>query len=108
MRYSIQPRDRIFVKYCGFLSFAKNMGKNIDNNISKPLIGKYSHKPIYQSSKRVIQKTAEATGNLIGNKISNKVTNISKICQQKNSGTLTNEEENIGLDREYLKKDIYL
>ena len=29
-RYSVQPRDRIFVKGYGFLSFAKNMGKNID------------------------------------------------------------------------------
>ena len=38
MRYSIQPRDRIFIKYYGFLSFAKNMGKNIDNNISKPFM----------------------------------------------------------------------
>ena len=28
-RYSVQPRDRIFVKDYGFLSFAKNMGKNI-------------------------------------------------------------------------------
>ena len=27
MRYSIQPRDRIFVKSYGFLSFPKNMGK---------------------------------------------------------------------------------
>ena len=29
MKYSVQPRDRIFVKGYGFLSFAKNMGKNI-------------------------------------------------------------------------------
>ena len=29
MRYSVQPRDRIFVKGYGFLSFAKNVGKNI-------------------------------------------------------------------------------
>ena len=29
MRYSVQPRDRIFVKGYGFLSFAKNMGENI-------------------------------------------------------------------------------
>ena len=28
MPYSVQPRDRIFVKGYGFLSFAKNMGKN--------------------------------------------------------------------------------
>ena len=28
MPYSVQPRDRIFVKGYGFLSFAKNMDKN--------------------------------------------------------------------------------
>ena len=41
MRYSVQPRDRIFVNGYGFLSFAKNMGKNIGRNISKNLSGKY-------------------------------------------------------------------
>ena len=41
-RYSVQPRDRIFVKSYGFLSFAKDMGKNIGKNISKNLSGKYS------------------------------------------------------------------
>ena len=35
MRYSVQPRDRTFVKSYGFLSFVKNMGKNIGKNISK-------------------------------------------------------------------------
>ena len=29
MRYSVQPRDRIALKGYGYLSFAKNMGKNI-------------------------------------------------------------------------------
>ena len=29
MHYSVQPRDLIFVKGYGFLSFAKNIGKNI-------------------------------------------------------------------------------
>ena len=29
MKYSVQARDRIFVKGYGFLSFAKSMGKNI-------------------------------------------------------------------------------
>ena len=42
MRYSVQPRDRIFVKDYGFLSFAKNMGKSIGKNISKNLSDKYS------------------------------------------------------------------
>ena len=31
MRYSIEPRDRIYVKEYGFLSFAKNMSKNLSN-----------------------------------------------------------------------------
>ena len=41
MRYSVQPRDRIFVKGYGFWSFAKNMGKNIGKNVSN-FRGKYS------------------------------------------------------------------
>ena len=44
MRYSVQPRDRIFVKDCGFLSFAKSMDKNIGKSRSKNLSGKYIQK----------------------------------------------------------------
>ena len=29
MRFSVQPKDQIFVKVYGFLSFAKNSGKSI-------------------------------------------------------------------------------
>ena len=36
MRYSIEPRDRIYVKGCEFLTFAKNTGKSLSN--------KYGHK----------------------------------------------------------------
>ena len=32
--YSVQPRDQIFVKGYEFLSFAENMGRNIDKNIN--------------------------------------------------------------------------
>ena len=39
--YSVQPRDRIFVKSYGFLSFAKNMGKSFGKNTSKKLISEY-------------------------------------------------------------------
>ena len=35
MIYSVQPRNRIFLKGYGYLSFAKNMGKNLDKKISK-------------------------------------------------------------------------
>ena len=42
MKYSVQPRVKVFVKRYGFLSFAKNMGKNIGKNINRNLSGKYS------------------------------------------------------------------
>ena len=69
-RYSVQPRDRIFVKGYGFLSFAKNMGKNIKKNISKSVSGKYSQKLLDHeksatdafktSSKKVIRKNSRS------------------------------------------------
>ena len=34
MRYSIEPRDRIYIKGYGFLSFAKNMGRHA-NKVAK-------------------------------------------------------------------------
>ena len=43
-RYSVQPRDQIFVKSPGFLSFAENMGTNIGKNISKTVSSKYKQK----------------------------------------------------------------
>ena len=42
--YSVQPRGQIFVKGYGFLSFVRNMSRNIGNNISKNLSNKYSQK----------------------------------------------------------------
>ena len=102
MRYSAQSRDQIFVKGYGFLSFSKNMGKCIGKNISKNLSSKYSQKLLDHAkqsatdafettSKRVIQKEAEATGDLIGNKIANRITKFSKNSQQNNFETVTNE-----------------
>ena len=69
------------------------MGKNIGKNISKNLSAKYSHTlldhvkqividALKTSSKRVIQKTAEATGDLIGNKNDNKITKVSRRSPQ--------------------------
>ena len=68
----------------GFFSFAKTIGRNIDNIISKNLRSKYSQKPLdcakqsttdalKTASKKAVQKTAEATGDLIGNKIDDKI-----------------------------------
>ena len=81
MRYSIEPRDRIYVKGYGFLSFAKNIGKNLSNKYGQKIIDtakKSTTDAIKTASKRAIQKTAEATGDLIGNKIADKITSISK------------------------------
>ena len=58
------------------------MPKDIDNNKSKTLSGKYRQKlldhtkesatdALKTTSKKVIQKIAKATGELIGNKIAN-------------------------------------
>ena len=41
-RYSVQPIDPVLVKGYGFLSFVKNMSKDIGKNITKNLTGKCS------------------------------------------------------------------
>ena len=38
MRYSIEPRDRIYVKGYGCMSFAKNIGRNSSNKYSQKII----------------------------------------------------------------------
>ena len=70
MRYSLQPRDRIFVKGYGFLSFVLLFFFFfclLDHT-------KQSSTDAFKSaSKRAIQKTAEVTGDLIGDKIADVV-----------------------------------
>ena len=78
MRYSIEPRDRIYVKGYGFLSFAKNMGKSLSNKYGQKLLDSATTDSIKTTSKRAIQKAAEATGDLIGNKIADKKASLSK------------------------------
>ena len=68
-RYTVQSKNRIFVKGYGFLSFVKKSF----------------------SSKKAIQKTAEATGGLIVNKNADKITKVSKRSPKNNSET--SEEE---------------
>ena len=71
MRYSIEPRDRIYVKGYGFLSFAKSMGKSLSNKYGQKRLDsakKSTTDALKTASRRAIQKTTEATGDLIGNK----------------------------------------
>ena len=91
MRYSIEPRDRVYVKGYGFISFARNMS----NKYGKKLVdtAKTSATDAIQTpSKRAIQKTAEATGDLIGNKIPDKITRVSQKSTKK-FATIDEDEE---------------
>ena len=95
MRYSIEPRDRIYVKGYGLLSFAKNMGKSFSNKYDQKLLDsakKSTTDAIKTASKRAIQKTAEATGDLIGNKTADKITSISKKPSNNNNNNNDNVE----------------
>ena len=81
--YSIEPRDGDFLKEYKLLSSAKNMNKNIGKSLSKNVSSKYRQffdhakksatNVIKFTSKRVIQKIAEATGDLIGDKFADTV-----------------------------------
>ena len=61
MKYSIEPKNRIYGKGYGFLSFAKNKGKNLSD--------KYSPKLIDTAKKSTTD--AVRTGNTIGDIIGN-------------------------------------
>ena len=81
MRYSLEPGERIYLKGYGFLSFTKNMTKNVSNKHGQKLLNsaeKSATDVIQTPSKRAIQKTVEATGDLIGNKIADKIASVSK------------------------------
>ena len=98
MTYSIEPRDRIYVKGYGFLSFAKNIGKNLSNKYGQKIIDtakKSTTDAIKTASKRAIQKTVEATGDLIGNKIADKITSISKKSNKKLTNNNDEKEEDM-------------
>ena len=60
MRYSIEPRKRIYVKGYGFMSFARNF----NDKYSKSLIDKGMD----------VSKNFAKTAGLIGNKIADKIT----------------------------------
>ena len=97
MRYSIETRDRIYVKEYGFLSFSKNMGKSLSNKYSQKLLDcakKSTTDAINTVLKRAIQKKAEATVDLIGNKIADKIISVSiKPAMELHSKELPNNND---------------
>ena len=104
MRYSIEPKDRIYVRGCGFLSFAKNIAKNLSNKYSQKLLDsakKSTIDAIQTASKRAIQKTAEATSDLIGNKTADKITSVSR----RSSAELPSKHDDANSEIEVPKND---
>ena len=72
---SIQPTNWVFVKGFRFLSFIKNMSKNIKNigknisKISKTLSGKYTQKHIYHTKKPATDALKTVLKNVIQKKL---------------------------------------
>ena len=83
MRYSTEPIFRKYVEGYGFLSFARKFGDKCGKKLmdTATKTGIDAAKP---SSKRIVQKTAEATGDLIGNKIADKITSVGKSKEKTN------------------------
>ena len=72
MSYSIEPRERRYVKGYGFMSFARNFS----DKYSKSLMDKgidLSKTFVKTAGKKILKETAKATGDLIGNKIADKI-----------------------------------
>ena len=73
MPYSIEPRERRYVKGCGFMPFARNFS----DKYSKSLMDKgidLSKTFAKAAGKKILKETAKATGDLIGTKTADKIT----------------------------------
>ena len=68
MRYSIELRERRYVKGYGILSFARNFS----DKYSKFLMDA-SRTFAKTAGKKILKETPKATGDLIGNKIADKI-----------------------------------
>ena len=96
MRYSIESRDRVYVKGYGFMTFARSMS----NKYGKKLVytaKKSAKDAINTTCKRAIQKTAEVTGDLVGNKTADKITSISKKKSDNNNNNNNNDDDDVKL-----------
>ena len=91
MRYSIEPKERRYVKGYGFMSFARNFS----DKYSKSLID-VSKTFAKTAGKKILKETAKATGDLNDNKISDKIT------------AKPSKDHMMKLLMKYQKKDIFL
>ena len=97
MRYSIEPRERRYVKGYGLMSFARNFS----DKYSKSLMDKgidVSKKFAKTAGKKILKKTAKATGDLIGNKIADKIT--AKPSKKSHNEEIPSDEVNNEIPKE--------
>ena len=104
VRYSLEPRDRIYVKGYGFMFFPRSMstkyGKKLVDTAKKSATDAAK-----TASKRAVQETAEATGDLIGNKIADKIASVSKKkCNNNNDNNINNDDDDDDVELATYKK----
>ena len=73
MRYSIEPRERRYVKRYSFMSFARNFSDEYSKSLMDRGID-LTKTFAKTAGKKILKKTAKAAGDLIGNKIADKIT----------------------------------
>ena len=69
MRYSIEPREKRYVKGCGFMSFARYFNDKYGKSLRDA-----SKTFAKTAGKEILKETAKTTGDLIGSKIADKIT----------------------------------
>ena len=69
MHYSIEPRERRYVKGYSFMSFARNFNDKYGKSLRSA-----SKTFAKTAGKEILKEKAKATGDLIGNKIADKIT----------------------------------
>ena len=128
MRYSIEPRERRYLKGYGFMSFARNIGNKYGKKIMNTAIktdtnfnSKYGKKLTdaaiktgkdfaTTAGKKIVHKTAEATGDLVGKKIADKITAkpTPKDVTSASKNHKMKKYSQMKLIMKYQKKDIFL
>ena len=107
MRYSIEPRERRYVKGYDFLSFARNFS----DKYSKFLMDKgidVSKKFAKAAGKKMLKETAKATEDLIGKKIADKITSASKKSHDEVNNEIPNERYISPEDRQKIINELKL
>ena len=107
MRYSIEPRKRIYVKGYGFMSFARNFS----DKYSKSLMDKgidVSKTFAKTPGKKILKETARATADVIGNKIADKIASESKKSHDEVNNEILKERYISPTDRQKIINELKL